>query len=1472
MRKRILSILLCLVMVVGLFPTMALAADGSDATTGSGTKRDPYCVSTYAEMKRLLQTRASYYIKVVGMDNDATNDGVPVRVLVAGKDFVSTEPAIDIPSGANHHLEIATKIWFITKEQDGDENIFGRLIDVERGSSLEITGTGSLRVEVNTLVATNAIICNWGGELTIDGSVVLNGIQDFTSNVATRPIYINGGITNIKGGYIYGHNNMKATSDGVTSAIHFGDPLGKGTALNISGGTIRQYNNEINQENENSCALYVDNDTVANAIHLTGGTFEGGMKMKTGKPLSNLLVEGYQFNDMSTNTVFDGSVSKTQKALVVTPAGVDTTIINNVSLSVKKSPNERKTLSDFDCSYSQNDKMVLDNFGVYPGLNSTSKEIKDHNTPYDSSADYTVMYVFKKKDGFSFSSDVEKHVTVSGGEFWKADQMGGKKGLLRVFVNFPSSSNPNRVNEVSMTMNSKGDFKTIEDLKCQSFVPADKLKLVKQMFFAGLKDTANEITNLTTAYQPAADYTGVYVFKLKSGFSFAQDITDLAKKHVTISEGEIYSMDTMTDTDGAMLLRVFVSFEGTDSSIEKVTLNTPTRSEINQAASSVGFMPTSYTPSEKMSYGLKVMVGLNQDETGPSLEDGKFDAKQDYSVLYNLQPKDGFAFAEGFSAKDVTVSNGTVYKVEMSGKDCYVYVNFPAKAAEDPNYVTEAAVQVAAVAGEIPSINGITVTSSNADKIKKALVLWSNTSTPFVAGQEYSTTVYLEPKEGVTFADDMKLTVNGKVVNLAKKDPNGSVQFLVKITAVAPSTGPNYVTEAAVQVAAVAGEIPSINGITVTSSNADKIKKALVLWSNTSTPFVAGQEYSTTVYLEPKEGVTFADDMKLNVNGKVVDLAKKDPNGSVQFLVKITAVDPSTPTNPAKPSISVTGSYTYDGSEKTANVTGYDPATMNITGNTATDAGNYTVRVTSKTGKWADGSTEAVTAKWKIGKATQKAPIGLTGTAPTTEGGSDGKIIVVTDKMEYRMAGANSYTPCSGTEIENLSAGNYFVRYAEDHNHFASSDTVVTVGAGEPLADCTITFNGNGGSGSMGPVTVKARTNYILPACGFTAPANQEFKAWEIGGTEYKAGASYTVNEDTEIKALWENSVITPITYTVTVGNDGNGTGTASPSTAAADTTITLTATPNTGYHFKKWQVVSPTGLVIANNKFTMPAENVEIKAIFEKNTSTGGGGGGGVTTYPITVKSAKHGDVTASHKSAAKGTTVTLTVDPDKGYVLDTLTVLDGKDKELKLTEKKGKFTFTMPAGKVTVKATFKAEQTTGKNPFIDVPAGSYYEDAVIWAVDKGITTGTSATTFNPNGICTRAQAVTFLWRAAGSPAPKTKVMPFADVKAGSYCYDAVLWAVENGITKGTSDTMFSPDATCTRAQIVTFLWRANGSPAVSGNSAFTDVASDAYYAAAVTWAEKNGVTGGIGGGLFGSNNNCTRAQIVTFIYRSVK
>ena len=407
MRKRILSILLCLVMVVGLIPTMAFAADGSGATTGSGTKSDPYCVSTYAEMKRLLQTPASYYIKVVGMDNNATNDDTPVRILYGETDYKPMEAAISIPRYAHHHLEIATNIWFVadpTKKENGSiKNIFARLIDVESGSSLEVTGTGSLRVEVNTLTATNAIICNWGGELTIDGSVTLNGIQDFTSNVATRPIWINGGVTNIKGGYIYGHNNVTTVNYGGSSAIRFGETLAEGTVLNISGGTIKQVNNETNQGNENSCALYAK---VANAIHLTGGIFEGGIKMAEDRPLSDLLAEGYQFYDMDANAFFDGSVSKTQKKLTVTPTGVNPTVIDKISLNIK-SLNERKTLSDLECGYDPSSKMTLTDFVVRKGLNNTTDKIEGKNTPYDPQQDYTAMYTFEARRSYSFADTVE---------------------------------------------------------------------------------------------------------------------------------------------------------------------------------------------------------------------------------------------------------------------------------------------------------------------------------------------------------------------------------------------------------------------------------------------------------------------------------------------------------------------------------------------------------------------------------------------------------------------------------------------------------------------------------------------------------------------------------------------------------------------------------------------------------------------------------------------------------------------------------------------------------------------------------------------------------------------------------------------------------------------------------------------------------------------------------------------------------
>ena len=271
----------------------------------------------------------------------------------------------------------------------------------------------------------------------------------------------------------------------------------------------------------------------------------------------------------------------------------------------------------------------------------------------------------------------------------------------------------------------------------------------------------------------------------------------------------------------------------------------------------------------------------------------------------------------------------------------------------------------------------------------------------------------------------------------------------------------------------------------------------------------------------------------------------------------------------------------------------------------------------------------------------------------------------------------------------------------------------------------------------------KAAEGSVVTLTADAPAANMHFARWEVeSGSEAVTFANATNSTTTfpmpagevKVKAVFEaDEIMVPIQYDVSVLNDGNGKAFASPAKAAADTAITLTATPNAGYHFKAWRVILG-GVTITDNKFTMPAEDVEVQAVFEKDA-------------PIS------------------------------------------------------------------------------KHPFLDVPAGAYYEDAVVWAVGKGITSGTNATTFDPNGTCTRAQAVTFLWRAAGSPTPKTKLMPFPDVPIGSYYWNAVLWAIEQGITEGTSYLTFSPNDSCTRAQIVTFLWRAKGNPAVSGNAPFTDM-----------------------------------------------
>ena len=249
-----------------------------------------------------------------------------------------------------------------------------------------------------------------------------------------------------------------------------------------------------------------------------------------------------------------------------------------------------------------------------------------------------------------------------------------------------------------------------------------------------------------------------------------------------------------------------------------------------------------------------------------------------------------------------------------------------------------------------------------------------------------------------------------------------------------------------------------------------------------------------------------------------------------------------------------------------------------------------------------------------------------------------------------------------------------------------------------------------------------------------------------------------------------------------------------------------------------------------------------------------------------VSVPSTPNGTVTVNPSSASKGETVTITTKPSEGYELGSIEVLDKNGDSLKLKDLgNGKYSFVMPDGKVSVEAEFVKTAATS---FADVPANAYFADAVKWAVDKGITNGLSDTMFGPYESCTRAQIVTFLWRAAGSPEPKT-ASSFTDVPANAYYAKAVAWAVENGITNGMTETTFAPNATCTRGQSVTFLYRALKGTA-SGSTNFTDVKSDAFYADAINWAVANNVTNGTSNTTFSPNADCTRAEIVTFLYRA--
>ena len=395
-------------------------------------------------------------------------------------------------------------------------------------------------------------------------------------------------------------------------------------------------------------------------------------------------------------------------------------------------------------------------------------------------------------------------------------------------------------------------------------------------------------------------------------------------------------------------------------------------------------------------------------------------------------------------------------------------------------------------------------------------------------------------------------------------------------------------------------------------------------------------------------------------------------------------------------------------------------------------------------------------------------------------------------------------------------------------------------GTGGGATSYTLTFDTNGGS-TIAPITQDYGT-------AITAPADPTKTGYTFAGWTPAIPTTMPA-ENMTIKAKW-----TVNQYTLTF--DTNGGSTIAPITQDYGTAITAPADPTkTGYTFAGWTPAIPT---------TMPAENMTVTAQWRYN----GGGSSGYSYYTIKATAGAGGSISPSGSvSVREGRDQTFTITPDKSYAVSNVKI-DGKS----IGAVKS-YTFENVSRTHTIEVIFmKANGNPQTGVFVDVATGSYYEDAVDWAVGNGITQGTDATHFSPDGICTRAQAVTFLWRAAGSPKPETRTMPFTDVPAGSYYYDAVLWAVENDITKGTSDTTFSPNMTCTRAQIVAFLWRSEKSPAAGTANPFADVKSTAYYADAVLWAVKENITRGTTNTTFSPDADCTRSQIVTFLWRCKK
>ena len=584
-----------------------------------------------------------------------------------------------------------------------------------------------------------------------------------------------------------------------------------------------------------------------------------------------------------------------------------------------------------------------------------------------------------------------------------------------------------------------------------------------------------------------------------------------------------------------------------------------------------------------------------------------------------------------------------------------------------------------------------------------------------------------------------------------------------------------------------------------------------------------------------------------NENGKNPDV-KVDLDNGASSSPAVSVADGATVTVEA-------GDFTTSGDGAIFDLA--DGATLNLEGGTITSEGETPAITVGK------GATVVIPedSKAEIKSEGGNAAIDLAPGASVQQGGNTITVVPVEDE----------------------SASNYVDNHGNIVLESGSED-------GKVAPNTVIQPDGTAISGKDNLPTVDSEGNVTIPEGGATV-TNPEGDKVEVGsGAEIPSivigvkDADGNVETSKSIKlgdgtltletAVFDSEIDLK-DYTCTVKSDDETVATAELKGGKIVVTPVSTGTANITATYTKNSGAAE-GIALLDEGEATPDNTLTatFTVTVEKESSGGGSSGSSSDherTYAIVTEDDGNGSVTVSADEASAGTRITVTVKPDTGYELDELTVTDAKNKDLKLTKRsESTYTFHMADSKVTVEVSFARDGEAEKpgSLFDDVSANAYYADAVKWAVEQGITSGTSATTFSPDMSCTRAQIVTFLWRANGSP-KADGANPFTDVSADAYYYDAVLWAVKEGITSGTTAATFSPDATVTRGQTVTFLYRATGAPAVTGGS-FADVAADTYYAGAVAWAVKEGVTSGTSATTFSPDAPCTRGQIVTFLYHA--